>query len=109
MILEMGESVAQASLDLNLAQVKLAEKYRAEMAAVGLQPTFYHMQTVEAELRLAFYLTESSDDTKKHRSWFGSDNAENRAQSSSSHEGASTLKLTFAPAPPPAGWDEGGS
>ncbi len=114
MIEKIGASVADASRDLLEAQLENMANVPPAMAAVGLQPVLYHMQSVEVELRLAFHLQfeeihdPSAADGRVKRFFKGLtgapiNNGYTKGQTFDVN-GASNLRMQFAPGPPPNEW-----
>lgn len=111
MIRAMGASVAEASRELMETQLAALENLPPEMAKWGLQPVIYHMQNVEVELRLAFHLVneEHADPAGADRGlkrWWkqlkgAPINAGYTKGESFDMRGSSTLRMNFAPGPPP--------
>lgn len=115
MIEAVGASVAKASIDLNRAQLAALREYPEELRRVGLMPTIFHMQAVEVELKLALHIRETKEPKTDDRGWIerGIDwllatpvNADYVNGKEFNVEGASSLKMHFAPGPPP-GVEEG--
>lgn len=106
MIREIGNSVAEAARDLNAAQLDLVENYPVALRQAGFIPTMYHMQTVEAELQMALHLEMSETKAGKARFFSAPMNARYKSAMEYTADGASKLKMTFAPGPLPTGLDE---
>lgn len=114
MIEKMGSSIAQASRSLMEEQLQQINTLPPEMARLGIQPVLYHMQSVEVELKLAINLqVEEIEDPSKRdgsvkrffKGLVGApiNNGYTKGQSFDVH-GASSLRMQFAPGPPPNEW-----
>ena len=110
MLDSIGRSIVEASTELERAQLENYRNYPADLKQVGITPTFYHMQQVEVELKLALHITGQGESTKTDygkRSWGGLGAAPVNAEYSETRNfdvnGSSRLTMTFAPSPPPAG------
>ena len=106
MISEVGESVAEAANSLNAAQVEAFKSVPKELVEAGVIPSFYHMQNVEVELKMTLQIEREEQQTtpKRKRKWrlFSSPvSAKTEAVRKTAGTGSSTLKMTFAPGPPP--------
>lgn len=106
MISEVGESVAEAASSLNTAQIEAYKSVPQELIDAGVIPSFYHMQNVEVELKMTLQIEREEQQTQpgRKRKWrlFSSPvSAKTEAVRKTSGTGSSTLKMTFAPGPPP--------
>lgn len=110
MIEQVGASVASASVELNRQQLAALRDYPPELIEVGLTPTIFHMQSVEVELKLALHLQpakEAKDDRGIGRkAWdfiIGATPVNANYQNGQEFDvsGASSLRMHFAPGPPP--------
>lgn len=109
MITEVGESVAEAATALNAAQAEAFKNVPKELIDAGIIPSFYHMQDVEVELKLTLQIerkeSSSSSDKRKWRLFGSPQSAKTQAAQKTMASGSSSLKLTFAPGPPPVAID----
>lgn len=115
MVKAMGLSVAEASREMLETQLTAMADPSPEMAKWGLQPVLYHMQSVEVELRLAIHLTEevthdpAAEDGGLRKWWKRNvtgapiNNGYTKGQTFDAR-GASSLRMQFAPGPPPNEW-----
>lgn len=112
MIEQIGASVAEASVQLNTQQLEALEQYPPQLREMGLMPTIFHMQEVEVELKLALHMTPGSGEPVKddrgilRRGWdfiIGATpvNADYQNGPEFDVSGASSLRMRFAPGPPP--------
>ncbi|MEM8791904.1 MAG: hypothetical protein AAGE80_09800 [Pseudomonadota bacterium] len=107
MISEVGESVAEAANSLNAAQIEAFKAVPQELIDAGVIPSFYHMQAVEVELKMTLQIEREEQQTQpapRKRKWrlFSSPiSAKTEAVRKTAGTGSSTLKMTFAPGPPP--------
>jgi hypothetical protein len=111
MIESIGTSVAAASLEIHRAQLETIRSYPEELREAGLMPTLFHMQAVEVELKLKLALHLNSTPPPRdergliRRGWdafWGTPvNAEYTSGRQFEASGASTLRMRFAPGPPP--------
>lgn len=110
MIVEVGRSVAEASVALTLAQVKAYETIPEPLLAAGVIPSMFHMQDVQVELKMTLEI-ESTATASNGRKWaiFARPvNAGSEATTRTVTTGASVLKMTFAPGPAPLAIEQGG-
>lgn len=102
MISEVGRAVAEAASALTVAQIEGFRNLPKEMIEFGAIPAFFHMQDVEVELKLTVQIERKAEAGAKGFRLFGAPlNAKTRATAALTAEGSSSLKLRFAPAPPP--------
>lgn len=110
MIEAVGASVARASIDLNRAQLAALEDYPEDLRRVGMLPTIFHMQAVEVELKLALHIKQTKEPVPDDRGlvrrgidWLLATpvNADYVNGKEFNVEGASSLRMHFAPGPPP--------
>lgn len=112
MIEQIGASVAEASVQLNTQQLEALEQYPPQLREMGLMPTIFHMQEVEVELKLALHMSPGSGEPVKddrgimRRGWdfiIGATpvNADYQNGQEFDVTGASSLRMRFAPGPPP--------
>ena len=111
MIASVGDSIVQASTQLEQTQLDHFRNYPEELKQAGVMPAFYHMQAVEVELKLALHITGSGETTKTEygeSGWIRAApvNAEYTETRNFDVNGSSRLTMTFAPAPPPPGLTE---
>ena len=111
MVSMVGLSIAQASRDMMEAQLEAMEDMPERMAKYGMQPTLYHMQSVQVDLQMAIHLSETEEyDPKAKDGWlkrFGKmitgapiNNGYTKGETFDVR-GASQLRMQFAPGPPP--------
>jgi hypothetical protein len=96
-------------MEISRAQLAAIRSYPVELSEAGLMPTIFHMQAVEVELKLALHLNTSAPPRDERgaikRGWdafWGTPvNAEYTNGRQFEASGASTLRMRFAPGPPP--------
>lgn len=103
----VAEVMSQAEITLpSIKDPKKTSKY--PLLAMGFLPTFYQMQEAEIEVKMAITIAKSRDKTvgASAKAGWGPFSASVNASYSSKYnfkqEGASTLRVKMAPAPPPA-------
>lgn len=105
MISTIGDSIVEAATSMNRHQVAAMQDYPNELIELGILPTFFHMQEVEVELKMALHVLETTEGTteeRKKKGWFSTpinSTYTNAAQFETS--GSSSVRMTFAPSPPP--------
>lgn len=111
MIEEVGRGVAAAQENLALSQIASIDAMPQALRDNGYIPTFYQMQDVSVELKLAMHLSEERTEEGGRRGRFrlAPVNAEYTARSGYDVRGSSTLSIRFAPSPPPVSMLDTGS
>lgn len=104
MIAETGRAVAEAQTRLGQANLELFKSLPEELRAIGLMPSWFEMNHVEIELKLAVHYEQSgktSGGKTRSRLFAAPHNAKYQNAFQYSANGSSTLKISFAPSPPP--------
>ncbi len=103
MVREVGISVADASIALSKAQADMIENRPQELVEAGIMPSFYHMQDVDVELKMTLQIEETKTQAgKKKWGLFATPmNAKYKSALKYETEGSSSLRIRFAPGPPP--------
>ncbi|UAB78705.1 hypothetical protein INR77_02970 [Erythrobacter sp. SCSIO 43205] len=103
MVREVGISVAEASIALSKAQAEMIQNRPKELVEAGIMPSFYHMQDVDVELKMTVQIEETKQQSgKKKWALFATPmNAKYKNALKYETEGSSSLKIRFAPGPPP--------
>jgi len=109
-IQQVAQAVAKAQLALDKATLQSQKALQKpsdqdqeleELRAVGYQPSWYAIPEATFELKLAFYVEDTSQtQTQKRRLLVATHNASHQNAHSFKSEGTSTLKLRIVPIPP---------
>ena len=108
MVREVGISVADAAIALSKAQADMIQNRPKELVEAGIMPSFYHMQDVDVELKMTVQIEETKKQAgKKKWGLFATPmNAKYKNALKYETEGSSSLKIRFAPGPPPLALEE---